>query len=244
MTRPFPAMECPMSAARPFRRTALAAALFAGFGLWPAQPAQSQAPLLYEQRLPDGTAFIRFINTLPGAVAVKADFTPAFTQGAGDADRVGPYVPAEKAAGREITLDITVDGKASQSKVTFKEGYNTVVLAQVDGKVVATVLPDGLEFNQLRARLAFYNVIPACADGSLTIQGSNQAVFTGVAPNTTKSRSVNPTAASVRAACGGKQAPVQDLGKLEAGGQYSVWLMAPSGTPVTLLARDRIAASR
>lgn len=232
-----------MIAARPTRRL-LAAALFAGLGLLPALPALAQAPLLYEQRLPDGTAFIRFINVLPGAVSVKSDVTPAFTQGAGEADRVGPYVPAEKAAGREITLDITEGGTTTQAKLAFKEGYNTVILAKVDGKVVATSLPDGLEFNQLRARLAFYNVIPGCADGSLTIQGSNQAVFTGVAPNTTKSRSVNPTAASVRAACGGKPAPVQDLGKLEAGGQYSVWLMAPAGTPVTLLARDRIAPGR
>lgn len=219
----------------------LAAALTAGLG---ALPAQAQAPLLYEQRLPDGTAFIRFINTLPGPVSVKADFAPGFTQGAGDAERVGPYVPAEKAAGREAVLDITAEGQPTQARVTFKEGYNTVVLARVDGKVAATVLPDGLEFNQLRARLAFYNVIPGCADGSLTLQGSNQAVFTGVAPNTTRSRSVNPTAASVRAACGGRDAPVQDLGRLEAGGQYSVWLMAPAGTPVTLLARDRIAPAR
>ena len=233
-----------MTASRPNRRPLLAAALLGGLAVSAAPPALAQAPLLYEQRLPDGTAFIRFINTLPGEVTVKSDIAPTFTQAATDADRVGPYVPAEKATGREVVLDIAADGQSAQARVTFKEGYNTVILARQDGKVVAVNLPDGLEFNQLRARLAFYNVIQGCADGSLTLQGSNQAVFTGVAPNTTKSRSVNPTAASVRAACGGKPAPVQDLGKLEAGGQYSVWLMAPAGTPVTLLARDRIAARR
>jgi len=233
-----------MTASRPNRRPLLAAALLGGLAVSAAPPALAQAPLLYEQRLPDGTAFIRFINTLPGEVTVKSDIAPTFTQAATDADRVGPYVPVEKATGREVVLDIAADGQSAQARVTFKEGYNTVILARQDGKVVAVNLPDGLEFNQLRARLAFYNVIQGCSDGSLTLQGSNQAVFTGVAPNTTKSRSVNPTAASVRAACGGKPAPVQDLGKLEAGGQYSVWLMAPAGTPVTLLARDRIAARR
>jgi hypothetical protein len=233
-----------MIASRPNRRMLLAAALLGGLSAPAALPALAQAPLLYEQRLPDGTAFIRFINTLPGEVTVKSDIAPTFTQAATDADRVGPYVPAEKATGREVVLDITAEGQSTQARVTFKEGYNTVILARQDGKVAAVNLADGLEFNQLRARLAFYNVIQGCADGSLTLQGSNQAVFTGVAPNTTKSRSVNPTAASVRATCGGKPAPVQDLGKLEAGGQYSVWLMAPAGTPVTLLARDRIAARR
>jgi hypothetical protein len=118
------------------------------------------------------------------------------------------------------------------------------VLARKGGTLVATRLSDALEFNQTRARLAFYNVIPDCADGSLALQGSSQAVFTGVAPNTAKARTVNPSAAQVVAACGGKPAPVLDLGLLEAGGQYSVWLMAPAGTPVTLLARDRIGARR
>jgi hypothetical protein len=233
-----------MSQAAPIRqarRLLLGAALLTGLGL---PQAQAQAPMLYEQRLPDDTAFIRIINALPGDVTVKADFAPAFTQRSGDADRVGPYVPAEKVVGRESTLEIAQGGETAKASLSFKQGYNTVILQRQDGKLTATNLADSLEFNQLRARLAFYNLIPGCADGSLTLQGSNQAVFTGVAPNTTKARSVNPTSASVQAACGGKPAPVQDLGKLDAGGQYSVWLMAPAGTPTTLLARDRIAPGR
>jgi hypothetical protein len=226
------------------RRAVAAAAMLTGLALLPAAPAQAQAPMLYEQRLPDDTAFIRFINALPGEVGIKADFAPAFTQGAGDGERVGPYVPAEKVTGRDVVVELTQGGETVKSNVTFKTGYNTLILARHDGKLVATNLPDSLEFNQLRARLAFYNLVPGCGEGALTLQGSSQAVFTGVAPNTTKSRSVNPTAASVRASCGGKPAAVQDLGTLEAGGQYSVWLLAPGGTPVTLLARDRIAARR
>jgi hypothetical protein len=226
------------------RHLALAATILTGVVAAPWQGARAQAPLLYEQRLPDGTAFIRFVNALASEVSVRPGFSPAFTQGVADADRVGPYVPAEKVTGQDLMLEITTAGQISQAGVKFAEGYNTVVLTQQDGKVVATVMPDSLDFNQLRARLAFYNVIPGCADGSLTLQGSNQAVFTAVAPLSLKARSVNPTAATVRAACGGKQAPVQDLGKLDAGGQYGVWLMAPAGTPVTLLARERIAPRR
>jgi hypothetical protein len=226
---------------RSARRLLLGATLLAALGT---PPALAQAPMLYEQRLPDDTAFIRIINALPGEVSVKSDFAPGFTQGSGDADRVGPYVPAEKVLGREQSLEITQGGETAKASLSFNQGYNTVILARQDGKLVAANLQDSLEFNQLRARLAFYNLIPGCADGMLTLQGSNQAVFTGVAPNTTKARSVNPTAASVQAACGGRQAPVQDLGKLDAGGQYSVWLMAPDGTPKTLLARDRIAPRR
>jgi hypothetical protein len=223
------------------RRAALAVLLAATV---PLASAQAQAPMLYEQRLPEGTAFIRFINGLPGEAAVKADFAPAFTQGSGDADRVGPYVPAQKVVGRDAVVELTEGGQTVQVTLRFEAGYNTVVLARKGGTLVATRLSDALEFNQTRARLAFYNVIPDCPDGSLTLQGSSQAVFTGVAPNTAKARTVNPSAAQVVAACGGKPAPVLDLSLLEAGGQYSVWLMAPAGTPVTLLARDRIGARR
>ncbi len=210
----------------------------------PIAGARAQAPMLYEQRLPDGTAFIRFINALAGEVSVTADFAPAFTQGAGDADRVGPYVPAQKVTDRPVELAFSEGGKTARVTLQFKSGYNTVVLARNGDALVATNIPDSLDFNQTRARLAFYNLVADCPNGSLTLQQGNQAVFANVAPNTTKSRSVNPTAAQVVAACGGRGTPVLDLGRLEAGGQYSVWLMAPTGTPVALLARDRILPRR
>lgn len=213
-------------------------------GAVPLASASAQAPMLYEQRLPDGTAFIRFINALPGEVSVKADFTPAFTQGAGDADRVGPYVPAQKVTDRPVEIEIAEGGKTGRATLQFKAGYNTVILRMKGEALDAVNIADSLEFNQTRARLAFYNLVSDCPAASLTLQGTNQAVFTAVDPYTTKARSVNPANAKVVAACGGQSAPVLDLGRLEAGGQYSVWLMAPAGAPITMLARDRIMPRR
>ncbi|MBO1075918.1 ABC transporter permease [Roseomonas marmotae] len=223
------------------RRMVLAACMLGGLM---AQPALAQAPMLYEQRLPDDLAFIRIINALPGSADITSDIMPGFTVGDGEADRIGPYVPAEKATGQETRFRITEGGEELSSAITFEKGYNTLILLRQEGKLTAMNLPDSLEFNQLRARLAFYNLIPGCGDGALTLEGSNQAIFTGVAPYTTKARSVNPAAASLRASCQGQQAPVRDLGRLEAGGQYSIWLMAPQGQPITVLARDRIAPRR
>ena len=60
-----------------------------------------------------------------------------------------------------------------------------------------------------------------------------------------KVRSVNAVASQrVRAECDGRKAAPLDLGRLDAGGLYSVWLVAPGGTPETFLARDLIAPYR
>ncbi len=68
-------------------------------------------------------------------------------------------------------------------------------------------------------------------------------MFSAVTAVSMRTSSTNATAsAKVQAVCGAARAPVLDLGELNAGGLYTVWLMEPAGKPITFLAQDTIAA--
>jgi len=216
------------------------AATVIGAGL-PGAAAQAQ-PMLYEQRLPEGFAFLRLANALPGAVTVKPDFGPAVSLGAEGATRISAYLIGEGVADRPVTLGVTEGNTTTELVVRVTAGGSNTVLLQRQGAApVATVVRDSTEYNQTRARLTFYNAIPGCADGVLAVEPSGPTVFSAVPADAMRSRSINPVRAKVRAGCAGRSSPSLDLGQLEAGGQYSVWLMAPAGEPVSFLARDTIA---
>ncbi|WP_419897008.1 ABC transporter permease [Roseomonas sp. USHLN139] len=211
-------------------------------GLAGARPAAAQ-PMLYEQRLPEGFAFVRFANTLPGRVTVKPDYDNQIAVPDGAAERVTAYMVAEDVAKRPVKLVISDGTLTTEVTVQIPSGgYNTVLLRRDGDRLGAVVITDKVEFNQTRARLGFYPAITGCAEGGLAIDPGSQAIFSKVAPETGVARNLNPAAAKVIAYCGGQRAPLLDLGRLEAGQQYSVWLMAPQGTPVSFLVRDRIAA--
>jgi hypothetical protein len=221
------------------RSPLLPAALLAGLAL--AQPATAQ-PMLYEQRLPDGFAFVRIANGLPAGAVVRPDFGDAVTLGEGGADRVSPYYVAEDVARRPVKFQVTTAGTTTEVQASVAGGgLNTILLQREGERVVATSIPDKAEYNQTRARVTFYNAVPGCAGGALALDPSGQSVFSGVAPNTGSTRSLNPTQANVRASCATQRAATLDLGRLQPGGLYSVWLMAPSGQPVSFIMQDRIA---
>ena len=204
--------------------------------------ASAQPPMLYEQGLPEGFAFIRIVNGLPGGAAVRPDFGNPVTLGEAGADRVSPYYVAEDVARRPVRFQVTAGGRTVEVQAPVKGGGLNTVLLQREGEGIAAVsIPDQADYNQARARVAFYNLVPGCAAGALALEPSGQSVFSGIAPNTGRTRSLNPANAVVRASCTGQRAPNLDLGRLQAGGLYSVMLMAPAGQPVAFLVQDRIA---
>ena len=122
--------------------------------------------------------------------------------------------------------------------------FVTVVLEKKGDGVAAVLIADKPEYNQLRARLSFYNATPDCAGATLA-EGTGRAVFSGLAPGTGQARSINPAAAKVVASCAAGKAAALDLGKLDAGGLYTVWLMQPDGgAPISFMAHDTIAPPR
>ncbi len=211
------------------------------FAMLASTPALAQIPL-YAQRLPDGTVYVRLVNALPGAASIQTDFAGKVALGAGDAARISPYYVAGEAGGKTVTLQVSQDGGAAQA-ATFapKSGtFVTVVLHPKGSGVTADLITDKPEYNQLRARLSFYNATADCSAGSLA-QAGGPTIFSGVAANAARARSINPVTAKVTASCGAGHAPTLDLGELQAGGLYSVWMMQPAGTLTAFVAHDTIA---
>ena len=216
-------------------RGSITAAAVLGF----ATPGQAQI-LLYAQRLPEGTVYIRLVNALADAATVQTDFAGKVTLGAEGAARISPYYVDQSGGGKTVSLQVTAAGKTATAKIEPKSGsFVTVVLHGGGDAVTAAVIPDKPEFNQLKARLSFYNATGNCGAGSLETAG--KPVFSAMAANTGQARSINPVEAKVTASCASGKAPTLDLGKLEAGGLYSVWMMQPAGALTAFVAHDTIA---
>ncbi len=207
------------------------------------EPGRAQ-PLLYAQRLPEGTVYIRLANALPGAARVQTDFAGAVELGSDGADRISPYFVAGNAGGKTAALRVSEGGRTAEATVQPKTGtFVTVVLHDKADGVAAAVITDKPDYNQVKARLTFYNATADCAAGSLS-EGSGRPVFTALPPDAAQARSINPVAATLTAACASGKAPALPLGQLEAGGLYSVWMMRLGGQVTAFAAHDTIAPPR
>lgn len=182
---------------------------------------------LYDPEPPAGSAFLRFVNAGAAELALRPDFAAARTLGATSETRVTPYAVVERVAGRALAVDGTA--------ITLQPGsFNTLIVTPAGRRLVV----DQAEFNQLRARLTYYNATADCAEGKLSLAPGGQAVFQGVAPGEGRSRAVNPAAARLIAGCASGEAPEFALEGLVAGGMYSIWLMRPGATAIAFLSRD------
>ena len=224
-------------------RLRIAPMLFAVLTIW-LGTARGQ-PMLYAQRLPEGTVYVRLANALPSAASVATGFAGTVELGGDGAARISPYFVAGDAGGRTVALQVTQAGHVGQATFQPKSGtFVTVVLHAGDGGgVLASVVVDKPEYNQIKARLSFYNATRDCADASL-VEAAGGTVFSAVPPNGAQARSVNPAAATVTAACSSEQAAPLPLGQLAAGGLYTIWLMRPAGTLTSFVAHDTIAPPR
>jgi hypothetical protein len=206
-------------------------------------PASAQI-LLYAQRLPAGTVYMRLVNALPGAASIQTDFAGKVDLGADGAARVSPYFVSTSLGDKLVTLGVDEGGKSAKPSFTPKSGsFITVVLHRAGDKVTASVITDKPEYNQLRARLAFYNATADCTAGALA-EASGPDIFKGIPPDGVAARGINPVAAKVVAGCATGKAPALDLGQLQAGGLYTVWMMKPEGTLMSFVAHDTIAPPR
>lgn len=203
-------------------------------------PASAWAQVaLYGAQPPKGSAYVRFVNAADEDIEVRDDFGAPQTLGQAQTTRVGPYAVVEKVAGKSFTVTLKVSGKPQSAALAFTpDSYNTVLLRDVAGHVTATVVSDGTEFNQAKARLSFYNATADCAGGAMTLAQGNTAVFSDVAPAQVKTRSVNPVKADVQVVCTGQAPAATTLDNMEAGKSYSVWLMKLDGEPTGFVSKD------
>lgn len=211
-------------------RLALVSACFSLLGTSP-----KAQETLYGKQPPPGSAFVRFVNATPNPIAVDASFHLELQLGATEPSRVAPYTVVEKAGTHPFTVN--AKGQGHETRIDYKAApgsYVTLAVGQ-DSKGALSITPivDHAEFNQARARLAFYNIAPSCTSAALTLDPTGPVVFQDVATGTTKSRTINPVQAMVQASCADKPGPSLMLSGVEAGSSYSIWLIQ-SGTEMTL----------
>lgn len=203
-------------------------------------PSAVAQEMLYEDRLPDGFAYMRFVNVTPTNLALTPiGFADPLALGTSGADRVSAYYVVEKVAKRTLTVKL---GPVGQASFELKPGaFQTVFIERTGSAIGSRVVTDQMELSQTKARLSFYNDVPTCA-ASLYLEPKGQTVFKDVGPNLMRGRAVNPAEnPRVRANCGIENVASLDLGPLDAGGQYSIWLIAPMGSPIAFLSKNKIA---
>ncbi len=213
------------------------ALLAAGLGL-AAAPARAQIAL-YEGRLPDGFAYVRLANTTETALDLAPDFTDPVTLGTEGATRISRYFVVEAVAGKTLTLA----SGGGTTRFQLKPGqFHTFLVTQPGPMLTGSLVVDVTQYNQLHAKLSFYNAVADCAQAGLVLEPKGQSVFKAVAALSMQTRSINPVdEARVHATCGATKLAALDLGELSAGGLYTVWLVNEGGRMVTFLAQDSIA---
>lgn len=204
--------------------------------------AQAQAPMLYEQRLPDGWGLLRYVNTLAEPAAFRSDFDLPRNLGTEGPARVTPFHVIADVEGKTLETAVTVAGQTARLRFSLApNAFSTLLLLRESDQLVVRVIRDTTEFNQLRARLTFYNATTQCGPSTLALDPGGQSVLADVAPGAMRARSVTPAAARVRATCASARIGPLDLGRLEAAQLISVWLIAPGGTPQLFRSVDTIA---
>ena len=203
-------------------------------------------PMLYAQHLPEGTVYIRSgqrasphpprsTTDFAGDVALGEQPVPAGSRRISSAGEAGGKTVELKGYGGRV--------RPATASIHPKSGtFITVVLHDSGNAVVPAIITDKPEYNQLKARLTFYNASADCNSGSLVTGG--RPVFSSVPANRAEARSLNPVSATVIAACGQDKAKPLDLGRLEEGGLYSVWMMRLDGQLTAFLAHDTIEPPR
>lgn len=205
-----------------------------------ALPAQAQL-FLYDPNPPAGSAYVRIINALDAPLAITSNFGPGMTLPSGTSDRVGPYRAVEQVATRTLRLEAA--DIVAQFSVT-PGSFTSVVVTRDGDHAVARPITEETAFNQARVRLSFVNATGSCAGGRLELLPDGPAIFSDVAPGQSRMRNVNPVTARLRASCATLPAVELELGAMDVGGQYSIWLMSPNAQPLAFVARDVMAPYR
>ncbi len=224
-------------------RTLLRALAVAAVGLLASRGGAYGQEALYGKQPPHGSAFVRFVNATPGPVTITSDFEQDVHLGTAAADRVAQYAVVERAADRTLHASAGADGGSGRLEYQAPaDGYVTILLERgAGGELTFVPIVDQAEFNQTRARLAFYNAAPTCSSASLVLDPGGAAVFQGVVNGSTKSRTVNPVQATVRAACTDGPGPTLSLAGMELGASYSIWLIQPGAAATLFLTQDSTA---
>lgn len=230
---------------RPCARPAFLQGALRGVGM--ACALSMAAPLwaevqLYETGPSQDSSYLRFVNGSAQALEVEASGSKVKLV-------LQPSSPAsdfQPVRARSEIKGALVQGSARQDvALSVLPGEFATVLGVTDGKggLAVKVLrekPDS--FNALKASIGFVSVDPSCAAAGLKVAGRDVALFENASGELITRRMINPVALSVQLVCGGQAmgAPL-DLGQLQAGQRYSVFVTPSAQGARLVYAKDNVA---
>jgi alginate O-acetyltransferase complex protein AlgF len=207
-----------------------------------AVPAASFAgPRLYDTGPAQDIALVRFVNAGPQPLRVHSRAKTSLE--VPPSAPVTDYLPARSDA--PVTGQWQLGGSKLPISLRVKSGGSASAVAwpDADGKLAgASFAEEPAQFDPLRASLAFYNADARCTAGLQATSAGNPAIFENQAALAHARRAVNPVKLAVQATCNGRAVEgTVDLGSLQAGQRYSVFLV-PAGKGSRLIGlQDRIA---
>ncbi|MEW5839029.1 MAG: cell division protein FtsQ [Pseudomonadota bacterium] len=180
---------------------------------------------LYETGPSEDSSFLRFVNASGQTLDIEAGASKARLSLTNAAPTSG-FQPVR--ARSEIKGALIQGGERQDVALSVQPGEFVSVIGIQDGKggIAAKLLrekPDS--FNALKASLGFASLDSACSDAGLKAAGRDVMIFEHGSESIQR-RMINPVALAVQLVCAGKPvgAPL-DLGSLQAGQRYSLFVV-------------------
>jgi len=181
---------------------------------------------LYPTGPEQDSSFIRFVNASPDkALKIQAQETGASLSLEGGR-QASNYLPVSS----QSPIRGLLSQGSSQKNITVqpKPGEFVSVLAfeGKNGLETLEVREEGDDFTAVRASVAFYDLNPDCKNAGVKVSGHDVMLFDKVEAGKWVRRQVNPVPLSVQLVCDGNvTGPTVDLGTLQAGERYSLFLV-------------------
>jgi alginate O-acetyltransferase complex protein AlgF len=196
---------------------------------------------LYPTGPSQDSTFVRFINATNSNLSVSAGGSRSKIK----LDTTQPasqYYPVTSKS--KVLGEFANEFESSSISVNSKSGEFTSIAALNNGKHLKQLIikETPSDFNSLKSSIALYNLNEKnCQSAGLNIVGKDIALFSQIKFGSFERRSINPVAISVQLTCDGKATGKNlDLGTLQAGQRYSIFVFAGDIDPRVIAATDSI----
>jgi alginate O-acetyltransferase complex protein AlgF len=176
------------------------------------------------------SGYVRFVNAAAHPVAITtASSGQPVNLAPTDGQRISPFYAVPVDGTHKARFQV----QGAKNEIALKVAADEFVTVSVYADASFTVtreLPE--DFNALKARIAFFNVSPACGKATLRVRANGASIFKDVSTGAFAQRLVNPVQAQLDAVCGadtGVAVDAIDFGMLAAAKRYSLFLI-PDGS--------------
>lgn len=192
---------------------------------------------LYETGPSQDSSFVRFVNGTSGDITVhSAKSSGKLPLGTQANTRVSTFQPIR--AGQPLEAYIKAGSQQIPVKVMAKPGEFITVAAVTEGAGKGAVLqmretPNA--FSASKASIAAFNFDGMCASAQVDSEGKTDGVLKSATLKAVQRRMVSPVKATVQVSCAGKAMGVPlNLGQLEAGERYSIFVLPQPSAPIAV----------